>query len=89
MKRKGLSFGECKKAQKSAQECERKGDGEKHVGTFEGLKVGTLKRKRLTVESGKLKVEIHEKRAREPIRSGSPMPRAIFAMAEPNIHDLR
>jgi hypothetical protein len=39
------------KAQKSAEEIERTEDRSKNVGAFEGLKVGTLKRKRLTIES--------------------------------------
>jgi len=37
--------------QKSAQGIEKTEDRSKNVGTFEGLKVGTLKRKRLTIES--------------------------------------
>ena len=49
LKRKGLRI---LAVQKSAQEIEKKEDRSKNVGTFEGLKVGTLKRKRLTVPTG-------------------------------------
>ena len=80
-------------AQKSAQGIERTEDRSKNVGTFEGSKVGTLNRKRLTVptgsgssiESWKLNVGKQEKRARES-RSGSPMAGASFELVEPTMH---
>jgi hypothetical protein len=37
-----MSAKKCKKAQKSAEECERKRDGSKDVGRLEGLKAGIL-----------------------------------------------
>ena len=60
MKTKELSFW-C--LQKSAQECEKKGDRPKNIGRLEGLKVGMLKEKE--VESSKLKVESEERMERE------------------------
>jgi hypothetical protein len=57
--------------------------GSKSVGTFEGLNVETLKRKRLTVEGRKSKKES----GGVPIRSGTPAARARFALVESPIHD--
>jgi hypothetical protein len=44
-------------AQKSAQGFEKKGDRSKHVGTFEGLKVGTLIKMKLAIQIQKLKTK--------------------------------
>ena len=75
--------------QKSSQEIERTEDRSKNVGMFEDLKVGTLKKKRLTVPTGSgssiENVEKQEKRARES-RSGSPMVGASFELVEPTMH---
>ena len=47
----------CKRVQKSAQKYEKKGDRSKHVGTFEGLNVGSLKKKKLANQSQRLKTK--------------------------------
>jgi hypothetical protein len=53
--------------QKSVEECERKGDRSENVGRLAGLKVGMLKKKRLTILSRKLKAKNRRGKCPEPL----------------------